>query len=160
MLARPVLGGCTPFHPSPVHSKACRQSPFMKACISSYAVALVLLAAALWLPAAPDVTNPVTNRYEDNFDAVNNLTVLCQTADKGSIDGYGSPEQFLDKVGYLFGKQTFTGAIGWMLWWFPNTFMQSSHMFRVSMGGSALRVASSWFGISRLTCDLAQVQML
>jgi hypothetical protein len=49
-------------------------------------------------------------RYEDNFDAVNNLTIISQPADKGSIDGYGSPEQFLDKVSFLFGKQTFTGA--------------------------------------------------
>jgi hypothetical protein len=51
-------------------------------------------------------------RYEDNFDAVNNLTIISQNADKGSIDGYGSPEQFLDKISYLFGKQTFTGANG------------------------------------------------
>jgi hypothetical protein len=49
-------------------------------------------------------------RYEDNFDAVNNLTIISQPADKGSVDAYGSPEQFLDKISFLFGKQTFTGA--------------------------------------------------
>jgi hypothetical protein len=53
-----------------------------------------------------------STRYEDNFDAVNNLAIMATPADKGSIDGYGSPEQFLDKISYLFGKQTFTGAAG------------------------------------------------
>jgi hypothetical protein len=52
-----------------------------------------------------------TRRYEDNFDAVNNLAIICQPADKGSVDAYGSPEQFLDKISFLFGKQTFTGAV-------------------------------------------------
>lgn len=28
-------------------------------------------------------------RYEDNFDAVNNVTIIVNKADKGSIDGYG-----------------------------------------------------------------------
>ncbi|WIA22415.1 hypothetical protein OEZ85_004720 [Tetradesmus obliquus] len=68
-----------------------------------------LLLPAKWNPSKEQDFPGTVLRYEDNFDAVNNLTVLCQTADKGSIDGYGSPEQFLDKVGYLFGKQTFTG---------------------------------------------------
>lgn len=65
----------------------------------------------------PQTLNPCSafclpTRYEDNFDAVNNVVVLSQPADKGSIDAYGSPEAFLDKVSYLFGKQTFAGAQG------------------------------------------------
>lgn len=51
-------------------------------------------------------------RYEDNFDAVNNVTIMSLPSDKGSIDSYGSPDKFLEQVGYLFGKQTFTGAGG------------------------------------------------
>lgn len=48
-------------------------------------------------------------RYEDNFDAVNNVVVISQPTDKGSIDGYGAPEKFLESVSYLFGKQAFAG---------------------------------------------------
>lgn len=49
-------------------------------------------------------------RYEDNFDAVNNLSVISQNTDKSDITGYGTPDKFLESVQYLFGKQTFTGA--------------------------------------------------
>lgn len=55
-----------------------------------------------------------TRRYEDNFDAVNNVAILSLPSDKGSIDGYGSPDKFLEQVNFLFGKQTFTG--GWRQW--------------------------------------------
>lgn len=48
-------------------------------------------------------------RYEDNFDAVNNVTIMSVPSDKGSIDGYGAPEKFLESVSYLFGKQVFSG---------------------------------------------------
>jgi hypothetical protein len=51
-------------------------------------------------------------RYEDNFDAVNNVTIMSLPSDKGSIDSYGSPDKFLEQVSYLFGRQTFTGAGG------------------------------------------------
>jgi hypothetical protein len=50
-------------------------------------------------------------RYEDNFDAVNNLVVISQPTDKGSIDGFGAPEKFLESVSYLFGKQAFAGRV-------------------------------------------------
>jgi photosystem II oxygen-evolving enhancer protein 2 len=48
-------------------------------------------------------------RYEDNFDAVNNVAILNLPSDKGSIDGYGAPEKFLEQVNFLFGKQNFSG---------------------------------------------------
>ena len=48
-------------------------------------------------------------RYEDNFDAVTNLTVITQKTDKSSISGYGSPEKFLNEFKYLLGTQVFTG---------------------------------------------------
>jgi hypothetical protein len=53
---------------------------------------------------------PLHCSYEDNFDAVNFVSILSQPTDKGSIDGYGAPEKFLESVQYLFGKQTFAGA--------------------------------------------------
>ena len=49
------------------------------------------------------------HRYEDNGDAVNNLSVIVQKSDKGTIDGYGTPEKFLETVSYLFGKQAYSG---------------------------------------------------
>eukprot|EP00897_Mesotaenium_endlicherianum_P007380 jgi/Mesen1/6670/ME000342S05759 len=48
-------------------------------------------------------------RYEDNFDAVNNLSVVIQPAKKGSITDYGTPEQFLEEFSYLLGKQAYSG---------------------------------------------------
>lgn len=60
-------------------------------------------------------------RYEDNFDAVNNVTIMSLPSDKGSIDGYGAPEKFLESVNYLFGKQVFSGTyldrVCWVLQW-------------------------------------------
>lgn len=48
-------------------------------------------------------------RYEDNFDATSNLSVMIQPTDKKSITDYGSPEEFLSKVDYLLGKQAYFG---------------------------------------------------
>lgn len=48
-------------------------------------------------------------RYEDNFDAVNNLAVLIQDTDKKSVTDFGSPENFLGTLTYLLGRQTFNG---------------------------------------------------
>lgn len=50
-------------------------------------------------------------RYEDNFDAVTNLTVITQKTDKSSITGYGSPEKFLNEFKFLLGTQVFTGEL-------------------------------------------------
>ncbi|GFP96388.1 oxygen-evolving enhancer protein 2-1 chloroplastic [Phtheirospermum japonicum] len=48
-------------------------------------------------------------RYEDNFDATSNLSVMITPTDKKSIVDYGSPEDFLSKVDYLLGKQAYFG---------------------------------------------------
>ncbi|XP_011026206.1 PREDICTED: oxygen-evolving enhancer protein 2, chloroplastic-like [Populus euphratica] len=45
-------------------------------------------------------------RYEDNFDATSNVSVMVIPTDKKSITDYGSPEEFLSKVDYLLGKQS------------------------------------------------------
>ncbi|OVA07807.1 Photosystem II PsbP [Macleaya cordata] len=48
-------------------------------------------------------------RYEDNFDATSNISVMVTPTDKKSITDYGSPEEFLSKVDYLLGKQAYFG---------------------------------------------------
>ena len=49
-------------------------------------------------------------RYEDNGDAVNNVVVITRSTDKGSVKDFGSPEDFLKDLSYLFGEQVFTGV--------------------------------------------------
>eukprot|EP00850_Spirogloea_muscicola_P024380 SM000717S21384 [mRNA] locus=s717:1197:2170:- [translate_table: standard] len=48
-------------------------------------------------------------RWEDNFDATNNMGVIVRTATKSNITDYGSPEKFLDEVSFLLGKQSYNG---------------------------------------------------
>ncbi|KAI7750956.1 hypothetical protein M8C21_011262 [Ambrosia artemisiifolia] len=48
-------------------------------------------------------------RYEDNFDTTSNLAVIVTPTNKKSITDYGSPDEFLSQVNYLFGKQAFFG---------------------------------------------------
>ncbi|KAL7128707.1 hypothetical protein ABFS83_13G011500 [Erythranthe nasuta] len=48
-------------------------------------------------------------RYEDNFDATSNLSVMITPTDKKSITDYGFPEDFLSQVDYLLGKQSYFG---------------------------------------------------
>lgn len=48
-------------------------------------------------------------RYEDNFDTTSNLSVLVLPTTKSSITDYGSPEEFLGQVDFLFGKTAFSG---------------------------------------------------
>jgi photosystem II oxygen-evolving enhancer protein 2 len=49
-------------------------------------------------------------RYEDNFDAVNNVAITATPTDKSDITQLGSPDQFAEKLGFLFGKQAFQGG--------------------------------------------------
>ncbi|CAA7037878.1 unnamed protein product [Microthlaspi erraticum] len=44
-------------------------------------------------------------RYEDNFDATSNVSVMVTPTDKKSITDYGSPEEFLSQVSALFIQQ-------------------------------------------------------
>jgi len=68
-----------------------------------------ILLPSKWNPSKEKDFPGTVLRYEDNFDAVNFVSILSQPTDKGSIDGYGAPEKFLESVQYLFGKQTFAG---------------------------------------------------
>jgi|Transcript_1856 hypothetical protein len=70
---------------------------------------------AFLLPAKynPSRERPFPNQdvyFEDNFDAVSNISVLIETkCGKSKIEDFGSPESYLEKIGYLLGQQSFNG---------------------------------------------------
>jgi len=69
-----------------------------------------ILLPAKWNPSKEKDFPGVVLRYEDNFDAVNNLVILQQKVGKSSIEDLGSPDKFLQDNAYLFGDSTaFTG---------------------------------------------------
>jgi len=57
-----------------------------------------LLLPSKWNPSKEKDFPSVALRYEDNFDAVNNLVVIKEKTDKNRIDDFGTPEQFLNSV--------------------------------------------------------------
>ena len=60
----------------------------------------------------PSKERPFPNQdayWEDNFDAVTNISVIVEKASKSKISDYGKPEAFLEQVSYLLGKQSYTG---------------------------------------------------
>lgn len=68
-----------------------------------------LLLPSKWNPSKEKDFPGVVLRYEDNFDAVNNLMVIQQKVGKGSIDELGSPDKFIQDNSYLLGE---TAAFG------------------------------------------------
>merc|ERR1711988_2044431 len=68
-----------------------------------------LLLPSKWNPSKEKDFPSVALRYEDNFDAVNNLVVIKEKTDKSKIDEFGSPEQFLNSFSFLFGQQSYSG---------------------------------------------------
>lgn len=53
-----------------------------------------------WNPSKEKEFPGTVLRYEDNFDATNNLCVSITPAAKSSISDYGPPEKFLQEVGF------------------------------------------------------------
>ena len=47
--------------------------------------------------------------FEDNFDAVSNISILVEKCGKSKIEDFGSPESYLEKIGYLLGQQVYSG---------------------------------------------------
>ncbi len=43
---------------------------------------------------------------------MNNFAVIVSKASAANIEGYGSPDEFLNKFSYLLGKQAFDGEGG------------------------------------------------
>uniref|UniRef100_A0A7N0SXD2 23 kDa subunit of oxygen evolving system of photosystem II n=1 Tax=Kalanchoe fedtschenkoi TaxID=63787 RepID=A0A7N0SXD2_KALFE len=62
-----------------------------------------------WNPSSEREFPGTVLRYEDNFDATSNVSVIVNPTDKKSITDFGSPEQFLSQVDFLLGKQAYFG---------------------------------------------------
>jgi hypothetical protein len=69
-----------------------------------------LLVPSKWNPSREFDFANVALRYEDNFDAVNNLIVLKEQTDKTNIEGFGSADQFLNTYSFLLGQQSYSGS--------------------------------------------------
>ena len=65
----------------------------------------------------PSKYNPTRERpfpncdayFEDNFDAVSNISVIVEKTNKSKIEDFGSPEMYLEQIGYLLGQQVYAG---------------------------------------------------
>ncbi|NP_001310827.1 Oxygen-evolving enhancer protein 2, chloroplastic [Zea mays] len=68
-----------------------------------------LLIPSKWNPSKEREFPGQVLRYEDNFDANSNVSVIIQPTSKKAITEYGSPEEFLSQVDYLLGKQAYGG---------------------------------------------------
>ncbi|CAL5048844.1 unnamed protein product [Urochloa decumbens] len=68
-----------------------------------------LLIPSKWNPSKEREFPGQVLRYEDNFDANSNVSVIVQPTTKKSITDYGSPEEFLSQVDFLLGKQAYSG---------------------------------------------------
>merc|ERR550514_1243985 len=68
-----------------------------------------LLLPSKWNPSMEKDFPNIALRYEDNFDAVNNLVVIEEKTSKGRIEDFGNPEQFLNSFSFLFGRQSYAG---------------------------------------------------
>merc|ERR1719298_34956 len=68
-----------------------------------------LLLPSKWNPSKEKDFPNIALRYEDNFDAVNNLVVIEEKTDKSRIDDFGTPEQFLNSFSFLLGQQSYAG---------------------------------------------------
>merc|ERR1711912_44665 len=68
-----------------------------------------LLLPSKWNPSKEKDFPDVALRYEDNFDAVNNLVVIKENTNKARVEDFGGPEQFLNSFSFLLGKQSYAG---------------------------------------------------
>lgn len=86
-------------------SKVTNKSGFVPYAGEGYA----LLLPAKWNPSKEKDFEGVDLRYEDNFDAVNNLIVIKKKTDKANITDFGTADKFLSDVAYLLGDQSYSG---------------------------------------------------
>ncbi|CAM8882677.1 unnamed protein product [Rhodiola kirilowii] len=68
-----------------------------------------ILIPSKWNPSNEREFPGTVLRFEDNFDATSNVSVIVNPSDKKSITDFGSPEQFLSQVDFLLGKQAYFG---------------------------------------------------
>ena len=104
---RPHFCRETRAHPHLLPNKKQNQKGFVSYAGENFA----LLLPSKWNPSKERDFAGVVLRYEDNFDAVNNLVVIEQPAGgKSKIEDFGAPDKFLESVQYLLGQQVFSGA--------------------------------------------------
>ena len=96
-IARPAAAGARPRSPARAHPPPAGFVPYAG---EGFAV----LIPSKWNPSKEKDFPGTVLRYEDNFDAVNNMVVLQQKVGKGSISDLGSPDKFLSDNSYLFGE--------------------------------------------------------
>jgi len=65
----------------------------------------VLLLPSKWNPSSERDFPNIDMRWEDNFEPLSHVVVTKTKATSGSIEGYGTPEQFLKSVQTLLGEQ-------------------------------------------------------
>ena len=63
------------------------------------------LVPAKYNPSAERPYEGIDVRFEDNFDAVNTVTVLKQPTKARSIEDYGTVDQYVNSLQYLLGQQ-------------------------------------------------------
>merc|ERR1712176_896184 len=63
-----------------------------------------ILLPAKWYPSKERDFPGTDLRYEDNFDAVNNLIVTINPTSKSKISDYGSQDDFLNQFSFLLGN--------------------------------------------------------
>lgn len=86
-----------------------------------------LLIPSKWGPSKERDFPNVVFRYEDSFDAVNNIMVIVEPVGGSSIDSLGSPDKFLADRAYLFGETAaFTGESKSEGGFAPNKFAANS----------------------------------
>ncbi|KAJ9512501.1 hypothetical protein QJQ45_018991, partial [Haematococcus lacustris] len=68
-----------------------------------------VLLPARWNPSKEREFPGIVLRYEDNAAAANSVMVLREQTDKSSMEEFGAPEQFLQRVAFLLGQQSFSG---------------------------------------------------
>merc|ERR1711881_278615 len=68
-----------------------------------------LLLPSKWNPSKEKDFPNVALRYEDNFDAVNNLIVIKEKTGNSRVEDFGTPEQFLNSFSFLLGQQSYAG---------------------------------------------------
>eukprot|EP01026_Neomeris_dumetosa_P071891 TRINITY_DN728_c0_g1_i12.p1 TRINITY_DN728_c0_g1~~TRINITY_DN728_c0_g1_i12.p1 ORF type:complete len:226 (-),score=13.54 TRINITY_DN728_c0_g1_i12:330-920(-) len=67
------------------------------------------LVPSRWNPSKERDFDSVTLRYESNFDAFKNLTVTKTKIDNKDLSEIGTPDEFLKRIDYLLGKQSYSG---------------------------------------------------
>ncbi|KAG1664995.1 hypothetical protein FOA52_014675 [Chlamydomonas sp. UWO 241] len=68
-----------------------------------------VLVPSKWNPSKEREFKNMLLRYDDNADFINYFCVIAEPTTKMTMSDFGTPEQVLGQLGYLFGQQSFSG---------------------------------------------------